>query len=290
VLKVFGKTADVIFGTNFLSLTHSTDQLQWLDNMQYEACVKLQTIKDEFRKEGLEATKEQILVEMVKLINQSGTLPPDVVKQLVVNGILDPSQTQTNTIIAPATETPAKVVNADDVPVPILPVPKSFGGWEDAATFPCEVEAMSSAGVIRASGMESSMDPQIPKSIANLIALEELASKIEVTVKSTTQYFVDRTEVNLKESELTTRFESKIEKSVEQTIRGYRTICEKRQQHSETQQWRCFVALEINEDAVLKPIHDELTKDPELRKAVPSYKKFKDTFDEGLKFYEKVGD
>jgi hypothetical protein len=227
---------------------------------------------------------------MVKLINQSGTLPSDAVKQLVANGILDPSQAKTNGIITPATEestTPTVIPNADNVPVPILPEPKPAGAW-NTVTFPCQAEAVSAAGVIRASGMESSMDPQIAKSVANTIALEELASKIEVTVKSATQYFVDRTVANLKE-ELTTRLERKIETSVNQIIHGYRTICEVPQQHSETQQWRYFVALEINEDSVLKPIHDELQKDPELRKAAPDYKKFKETFTETLKFYEKVG-
>jgi hypothetical protein len=285
VLRVLGKTADVFLGTNFSSLTRSTGELQMLDNIQYETCMKLQTVKNEFSRENLETKVEQTLNEMVKLINQSGELPPDAVKQLIARGILNPSQATT----IPATtkqETSTTVTNADDVIVPILPTPPA-GSW-NTVTFPCQTGAMSSAGIIRARGMESSMDPQIAKSVANVIALEELASKIEVTVKSTTQYFITQTKTNLSE-ELNSRFERKIDVSVNQTIRGYKNICEEYRQHSETQKYQCFVALEINEDTVLKPVHEELQQEPELRKAMPNYEKFKAVFNEALNFYEKTG-
>jgi hypothetical protein len=49
------------------------------------------------------------------------------------------------------------------------------------------------------------------------------------------------------------------------------------------------VALEINEDTVLKPVYEELQQEPELQNAVPDYEKFKATFDQALSFYEKVG-
>ena len=284
VLKVFGKTADVIFGTNFSSLTRSTDQLQLLDNIQYQNCLKLQTIKNEFNRENLEARVEQTLREMVKLINQSGTLPPDVVKQLVANGTLSPSQAQTNAITG--TITPATAANANDVPVPILPVPDT-GNW-NTVTFPCQSDTTPPTGVIRAHGMESSMDPQIAKSIAHVIALEELASKIEVAVKCATQYFIDRTETNLSE-ELGERFERKIELSVNQTIRGYRNICEEYRQHSQTQKYQYFVSIEINEDTALKPVYDELQQEPGLQNAVPNYGKFKETINQVFRFFEKTG-
>jgi len=286
VVKVLGKISDVVLGTNFSSLSRSIGELQMLDNIQYQACMKLQTVKSEFHRENLEATVGQTLTEMVKLMNQSGALPADVVTQLVANGTI----IQTNATPTPATATQATltvVTNADDVPVPILPTPAPAGSW-NTVTFPCQANAVSSDGVIRARGMESSMDPQIAKSVANVIALEELASKIEVTVKSTTQYFIDRTETNLSE-ELTKRFERKIDVSVNQTIRGYRNTCEEYRQHSQTQKYQCFVALEINEDAVLKPLHEELIQEPGLQKAVPNYKKFKAAFNEALNFYEKTG-
>ena len=287
VLKGLGKASDVILGTNFSSLTRPTDQLHALDNLQYQACVQLQTIKNEFTRENTEGKIRGIMGDMVKLINETGTLPPDAVKQLVANGVLTPSQAQANGVITPSTEMAKKIANADDVPVPILPDPAPVGTW-NTVTFPCQANTVSSVGIIRAHGMESSMDAQIAKNVATVIALEELASKIEVTVKSTTQYFIDRTVTNLNE-ELTTKFNRTIDISVNQTIRGYRNICEEYRQHSTTQKYQYFVAIEIDEDAVLKPIHDELKQDPELQKAVPNYKKFKDAFNETLKYYEKIG-
>ena len=278
VLKLIGKVADVVLGTNFSSLSRP-DELQMLDNIQYETCMKLQTVKNEFNRENLEAKINQTIIEMLKLVNESNALPSNVVEQLLIKGI-NPSN---GNLPAPP-QNPVSITNANDVPVTVLPEPE---GW-NKIIFPCQDVSVSSAGVIRARGMESSMDPQIAKDIANTVALEELASKIEVAVKSTTQYFIDRTETKLNE-ELNKRFKRKIELSVEQTIRGYRTVCEEYRQHSQTQKYQCFVALEINEDAVLKPIHDELQKETGLQKAVPNYQKFKDAFYQTLSFFEKTG-
>lgn len=291
ILKVVGKVADATFSTNFASLTNSAnDKLSLLDNLQYQECLKLQTLKSEFSKENQEAKIQQTLAEMVKLVNESGVLPKDAVNQLVAKGILPAEQAKTTTPTAPQTTTPTtaqtpslKAATADEVPVPVLPAPS--GTWT-TITFPCQVEAKSSIGVIRARGMESSMDAQIAKSVANVIALEELASKIEVTVKSTTQYFIERTETNLNE-ELSKRFTRKIDVLVDQTIRGYRNTCEEYQENNG--KFRCFVALEINEDAVLKPVIEELKKDPELQNAIPDYDKFKAVFEQALSFYEKTG-
>ena len=284
VLKILGKTADAILGTNFSSLTQATDQLKILDNVQYQACLKLQEVQNEFTQENLKAKVEQTVAEMAKLLNQSGALPPEVVEQLVDNGIIAPGQSKT---VTQTTAPPSGIINADDVPVPILPVPAPAGSW-NTVTFPCQTFATTSAGVIRARGMETSMDPQIAKSVANVIALEELASKIEVTVKSTTQYFIDQTKTNLSE-ELNSRFTRTIDLSVNQTIRGYRNVCEEYQENSATQKFRCYVAIEIDEDAVLKPVHDELAKETGLKDAVPNYKKFKETFNQVMNFYEKTG-
>ena len=275
VLRILGKAADVILGTNFSSLTHSTNELQALDIKQYEACMKLQTIKDELNKERWGERLEKTLNQMAVLISQSGTLPSDVVKQLVASGILDPSQTQTSATISQAA--PVKATNADDVPAPALSELTSAGKWEDEEPLPCQPQ--ESDGIIRGFGWETSMDLQIARSIANMVALEDLASKIEVSVKSTAKYFIASTnpELNAKKD-----FGKDIETLVNQTIRGYRTVCEKHQKNSQTQKYRYFVSLEINEDAVLKPIHEKLKQDTELQKAVPNFEKFKAAFREFL--------
>jgi len=287
VVRVLGKAADVVLGTNFSSLTRSTGELAMLDAMQYEACMKLQKVKDSYNQDLWESRLEQALNEMVRQINQTGELPPKAVEQLVAQGILTSSQAQAkgNGVIVPDTDGQKTPATADDVPVPILPVPPA-GNW-GALTVPCQ--GRSSSGIIRGWGQETSMDMSMAKTVANVIALEELASKIEVSVKSTTRYFKEQTKTDLSE-QVSQRVEKEIETLVNQTIRGYRTVCEEYQQNDKTQQYRCFIALEINEDAVLKPIHDELQKNPELQRAVPNYKKFKDTFNQVLNYNEKAGD
>ena len=276
VLKILGKTADVILGTNFSSL-YSTNELLALDIKQYEACMKLQKIKDEVNRERWEENLEKTLNKMVILINQSGTLPPDVVKQLVFNGIL-PSQEQTN-VTASSLETSAqttsvKVTNANDAPVPVLPK-LNTGKWEDEEPLPCQPQETD--GIIRGFGWETDEDLQIARSMANMVALEHLASKIEVSIKSTARYFMGKTGTEPKKD-----FGKEIETLVEQTVRGYRTVCEKHQKNSQTQEYRYFVTLEINEDAILKPVHEMLKQDTELQKAMPNFEKFKNTFHELL--------
>ena len=287
VLRVLGKAADVILGTNFSSLARPSGELAMLDAMQYEACMKLKKVKDSYNQDLWESRLEQALNDMVRQINQTGELPPKAVEQLVAQGILTPAQAQSkaNGVIVPASDGQKTPATADDVPVPILPTPPA-GNWV-SITVPCQ--GKSSEGVIRGWGQETSMDMSTAKTVANVTALEELTSKIEVSVKSTTKYFIDQTKTNLNE-QLETKLEKEIELTVDQTVRGYRTACEDFQQNDKTQQYRYFVALEINEDAVLKPIHDELQKKPELQKAVPNYKKFKDTFNQVLNYNEKAGD
>lgn len=290
--KVLGKASDMLLGTSFSKFTQNLDQLQMLDNIQYQMCVKLQTVKNEFSRENLEAKKDGTLAEMAGLIGKSGVLPTDMVTQLTANGIVAAPQA---TAIVPATEeqTVAPAVAettaapaANEVPVPVLPKPAA-SAWT-TVTFPCQSSATSAEGVIRARGMETSMDAQIAKSVANTIALEELASKIEVSVKSTTHYFINQTKTNLDEN-LKTNFERKIDLTVNQTIRGYRTVCEEYQQDEQGKKFRAFITLEVDLANVLQPIFNELQQQPALQQALPDFNTFEATVEQAMEFYEGVG-
>ncbi|MCL2329072.1 MAG: LPP20 family lipoprotein [Bacteroidetes bacterium] len=272
IIKVLGSASDMILGTSFSKFTQNLGQLQMLDNIQYQICVKLQTVKNEFSRENLEAKQEGTLATMAALISNSGVLPTDMVSQLKAQGITVPS---VDTAVISETTTP---------PVPILPKPT----WITLPPFPCQPSATSAEGVIRARGMETSIDPQIAKSVANTIALEELASKIEVTVKSTTQYFINQTKTNLDEN-LQTTFNRKIDITVNQTIRGYRVVCEEYQQDEQGKKFRAFVTLEVDEAKVLKPIFENLQQVPELQSALPDFGTFQATFNNALNFVESVG-
>ena len=285
-LKVLGKASDVIFGTNFASLTRSAGQLQMLDNIQYERCMLLQKTKDELKREEIEYRLQQTLKDMVKLINQSGALPQEAVKQLVDNGILTPQEAASVGAVAETAmpATPITPVSANEVPVPVLPTPTASNGWV-SSPFPCQI--LSATGYIVARGMATSVDPQFAREIAIMHALEQLAGEIEVAVKSTATFFATQTGTNLSK-ELSERYEKKLETTINQVIRGYRIICEEPQQNGEKH--RCFVAIEINEDVVLKSVHTELKQEPELQKAVPNYEKFKAVLGEVLNYCEKTGD
>jgi hypothetical protein len=84
-------------------------------------------------------------------------------------------------------------------------------------TFPCS-EFISSGpdNVIRASGMETSMDANSAKRGARSAALEDLASKIEVTVRSVTEDYFLRTQKGMTE-EIEKRLEGKTQTSVKIT-------------------------------------------------------------------------
>jgi DNA-binding Lrp family transcriptional regulator len=284
VVKVLGKIVDITAGTNFSKFTGgASDQIQMLDVLQYNTCMQLQTAKNEFVRENLEEKARNTMTEMLKLLTQTGSLTPDVVKILAENGAIEPSSIGGDTT-TPVTPQPAPTPPAtgDDVATPVMPKTQYV-----TVVFPCQPFSGSGDGVIRARAMESHSDPQIAKSIAMVVALEELASKIEVTVNSVTEYYVRAV---LGDNEETMKdFKRQTKLTVNQTLRGYRTVCEEYRQNTATQKYQCFIALEINEEAALKPIFDGMKSDKQLSRALPNFEKFKKTYDEVMNFYEKTG-
>ena len=285
IVKVLGRTVDGILGTNFSQFAgQKADQMQMLDVLQYNTCMQLQTIKNEFVRENLTEKTKNTLNEMVKLLTQSGSIPPEVVRLLVDNGSIEPSLT--GKITSEVTPQPApQPTTANEVDVPVLPAPAT-GGWTKV-TFPCQTFTASDNGIIRARGMETNRDPQIAKSIAAVVALEELASKIEITVNSVTEYYIRS--ISGDDEELVKDFRRRTKTTVNQTLKGYKTVCEEYRQNSETQKYQCFVALEISEENVLKPVYDGLNLDANAKKVLPNFEKFKQTFTEVMNFYEKTG-
>ena len=287
VVKILGKTVDGLLGTSFSKLSTSFDQLQYFDGLQYQVCMKLEKVKSDYEKDKWEARLEQTLADMLQLINQSEALPGDVVKQLVAGGAITQPQPQATT--TPQTSTapamPTTATKADDVAVPQLTIPKRGGVWEDEEV-PCDIP--SSNGIIRAHGIsDPTKSMPIAKELALTVARAELASKIEVSVKSTTHYFIERTETNLPE-EIKTRLEKNIDLTVDQVLRMNDSQCAKLQKNSETQMYRYFVSVEINEANVLKPIYEKLKKEPGLENAVPNYEKFKNTVMQSLMYLENT--
>ena len=140
-------------------------------------------------------------------------------------------------------------------------------------------EYNSSDGMIRARFFGESNDMAISKKVAKSNTLEELSSKIEVTVKAVMDNYNSRRQKDMNES-VEKRFEEMIRTTVKQTLHGYKTICEKVTKTKEGK-YRTYLVYEISADNVLNPVFDKISKDDEL-KVDYDYQKFKKTFNEEM--------
>jgi len=292
---VMGKPIEV--GNTQVGTLHRevSDKLQKLDLLQFNICEQLKNIKTDFMREKLQAQYSNLMMRMMELVENGGAnVSANQVMELVGNKNLktetvpEPRKEDVETIPTNTAENnrsndnnTTSNNNAGKVPTSIL----DDDDLDIDITFPCE-EFATVSGTIRAFGMETSMDAQIAKRAARTVALEELASKIEITVKTVTEDYFLRTQKGLTE-EIEKRLEGKTQTIVNQTIKGYSTVCEKYRQNKSTKKYSCFVTLEIDTEKALKPVYDDLKKDPELNNALPSYEKFKDTFNEVMRDYEK---
>lgn len=133
-------------------------------------------------------------------------------------------------------------------------------------------EYYSSDGFIRANSVGESADMVISKKVARSNTLEELGSKVKVTVKSVIDNYYKRTQKNVDEN-LEKRYEDLIRTVVNQEISGYRTVCEKVTKTKENK-YRTYLAFEIAEENILNPFFKKISKDDEL-KIDYDYEKFK---------------
>jgi len=282
----------------------ASDQLQKLDLLQYNICAQLGNIKNDFIREKLQTQYTNLLMKMMNLlkaeeknnVSEESTPEPAQVAQQPIKprgestAITSDFSKMEETMAQPTptsqrNEQPVAPVSTGNTPI-VTPTQSMDEDIEVDISFPCGDYSLSSKGIIRAFGMESSMDVQIAKRVARTVALEELASKIEITVKTVAQDYSLRTQKNLDEK-IEKRFENMTQTSVNKTLSGYTTACEKFTQNKSTKKYSCYIALEISEENVLKPLYQELKQDETLKEALPSYEKFKDTFNEVMNTYEK---
>jgi hypothetical protein len=293
-LQVMGQPAGV--GATEVSTLQraASDQLQQLDLLQYNICEQLKNIKTDFMREKLQAQYTNLLMKMMNLQNAGGgssevaEFAQQVTEQQGGNKQQAQKRQKQGENVTPdptPTPTPVPAPTPDQLPTP-APVVFDDDDVMIDITFPCSEFVTSGAdNVIRASGMETSMDANIAKRGARTSALEDLATKIEVTVKSVTEDYFLRTQKNLTE-EIEKRLEGKTQTSVSRTLTGVKTVCEKNQINKSNKNFTCYMALEINTDSVLKPVFDELKQDADVKNALPNYEKFKDTFEQVMSTYD----
>jgi len=141
-------------------------------------------------------------------------------------------------------------------------------------------EYESNDGFIRASFFGESGDMALSKKVAKSNTLEELSSKIEVSVKAVIDNYNSSREKDLNES-VEKKYEELIRQVVKQKITGYKTVCEKVTKTKEGK-YRTYLAYELPVDNVLDPVYTKISKDDEL-KVDYDYQKFKKTFEEEMR-------
>ena len=141
-------------------------------------------------------------------------------------------------------------------------------------------EFASTDGFIRANSAGESSDMILSKKIARSNTLEELGSKIKITVKSVIDNYNKRAQKDIDEN-IEKRYENLTRSVINQTISGYKTICEKVTK-TNSNKYRTYLAFEISEDSVLNPFFKKIAKDDEL-KIDYDYEKFKKVFNEEIK-------
>lgn len=148
---------------------------------------------------------------------------------------------------------------------------------------PCS-DCLSTKELIRSRGMRESMDQQMAQQMARSSALEELASKIHVAVKAMIEDYYKSNNINMNE-EMQRRFEGLTRQIVDQSVMGYRTICEKytvSKKSNGAKVFKCYYAIEIGQEELAMSLYGGLKKDDKLRLDY-DYEKFKENFEREMR-------
>ncbi len=145
---------------------------------------------------------------------------------------------------------------------------------------PCSGEDYRSDGkYIRASSMGESQDMTLAKKKAKNNTLEELASKIETSLKSVADNYQNATG-NTEGENISKRFETLTREIVDVQISNYKTACEKLTK-TKKGTYRSYLSYEISMDDLLEPLSEKISQDEVLRIDY-NYEKFKKTFNDAL--------
>ena len=143
----------------------------------------------------------------------------------------------------------------------------------------CGEEFFSTSTLLRASGNGQSMNQQVAKNMARSSALQELTSKVKVAVEALVENYYKSENLNMTET-FEQRFQEMTVQKIKEEISGYRTICEKytKFMNNGRPAFKCYVAIEIGKDELLKPVFETLTEDQSAQIDM-DYNTFKAEFD-----------
>lgn len=163
------------------------------------------------------------------------------------------------------------------------PTIKPEDSGEKFMLVPCSVSEdkayASNDKFFRANAFGESLDQMVSKRKAMTEARTLLAASIETTIKSVVDNYIKDVNVNTKES-LEKKYEGVTREVVKQQLNDVRIICEKQSITAE-KNYKTYVAIEMDKEAVQKALADRVSRDEEL-KVDYDYEKFKKTFDEEM--------
>lgn len=147
---------------------------------------------------------------------------------------------------------------------------------------PCNgPEFFSTPEMIRATGIGESMQQQMAKRLAYSSAVKELAGKINTTIDAVFTMYVNDETTNMDET-FYQKYEGMQQEMVSQST-GYRTICEKYAFYTNNagrKIYKCYLAIEIGTDEILKPIYDAIQKEDASNQFDVEYNEFKKEFNQ----------
>ncbi len=150
-------------------------------------------------------------------------------------------------------------------------------------SIPCETkeEYWSDDKYFRASHNAESADMSTAKKIAMQQARAALATKVENTVKRTTDNYVQQQDVNDKQ-EVKRKFEDISRTVVRQELHDLRTNCTQATKNKDSGDYTYYVNLEMSKKALVEGINDQISKQEELELEYDK-QKFEDTMEKEMK-------
>jgi len=163
---------------------------------------------------------------------------------------------------------------------------------EVSVEMPCTGDKYFSTNeILRASANRQSQSKDVAKRMATTSALNELASKIAVTVKSLAKDYLKSVSIDMDES-LGQVYESMTKQIVNQRINSYKTICEKYTSSYNANNKKiinCYICVEVSKDDVLKPIYEEIQANAKTKLEI-DYEKFSAEFEKEFAENERDSD
>jgi hypothetical protein len=266
---------------NISTLQRATsEKLETLDMMQFTICQQLKNIKSTFLRDQAQVQYSNLLMKIMNLLNAENGNNSNLENM--------PSENYTQDKNSKIETQPQETAKSQQNEITSAPVttPTAAPAYTPTA-IPCEVNTYKSdKDYIRAFGFGESTNRGAAKDYANSDALEALAMCLEVTVKVVGQHYrLSSKKENMEEFE--ERLEKNTQTSISQTIRNINVVCEGAVRNPSTNNWEYYVVYEISRADAVKSVYNSLQKDAVVKETLPNHEKFKQTFDEVMKEFDK---